>query len=652
MRKNRYKGLGASQEEINDRVQALLNQKQEKKEFKDVGTRVSGSKKEKRAYRTISFNDLQELENDSILAQELVVKDKVYPFVDVAAERERGVSAGAAYLKVKLRDACAKKAPNTAIGRASYVKFLSQLSEDIVDVTTVSQMRDLCVRYGQFNKETLFSLFVKPQLSMTSEEINKEMERLRLNTTLSYFNYWVKYPEQIFGKNFCNLLFNRSDASKVNWEVARQYEPLSINASAVLVDLHNKNYGSQIDRFSNALNTLKNAINPYQMKDVFLVVKADSKYKSDVPLAQKTLTPYLQKWLSEAESSLNNVPKHILAHDNDWSWFDGTKDKKETVKSDERQINTGIPLTHIKRTGGLLIPQSIIDNAKNANVEENPIIQVFGFASVQFGNALSDKDAREHIKHFLGAMTDLAEILDIDIREINQLGGLSIAFASRGIGKFLAHYESIAKIINLTNRRGDGSLCHEWGHYLDNILTSMDGKNESIAMASKQEYTLSRTMGKVSNFAENFEVRQVIEEIMSFIKRSDYYKQSSKMSSDYWIKPVELFARAFETYVYDKLKKAGRENNYLVSDKYFAAINLRSGDIIYVYPQNKERDALFALFDELFSTIKYEYEIQGFKAFTNKRKDETIELPKESSNEPEPIFVKQLLGFKRLLEAV
>jgi hypothetical protein len=235
---------------------------------------------------------------------------------------------------------------------------------------------------------------------------------------------------------------------------------------------------------------------------------------------------------------------------------------------------------------------------------------------------------------------------------MNQYGGLSIAFASRGVGKALAHYEPVAKIINLTNRRGDGSLCHEWGHYLDNILTSMNGKNESIAMASEQNVKLTRTMGRVSNFAKNYWVQLSIADIMSYIQDSDYYEQSSKMSSDYWIKPVELFARAFETYVFDKLKKADRENNYLVSDNYFAAINLRSGDIVYVYPQSKEREVLFELFDKLFATIKEQYQIDGFKAFTKKRKDETIELPKESSNEPEPTFVKQLLGFKRLLEAV
>lgn len=47
---------------------------------------------------------------------------------------------------------------------------------------------------------------------------------------------------------------------------------------------------------------------------------------------------------------------------------------------------------------------------------------------------------------------------------------LAIAFGSRGKGNALAHYEPSRAVINLTKMKGAGSLAHEFGHALDDML--------------------------------------------------------------------------------------------------------------------------------------------------------------------------------------
>ena len=139
------------------------------------------------------------------------------------------------------------------------------------------------------------------------------------------------------------------------------------------------------------------------------------------------------------------------------------------------------------------------------------------------------------------------------------------------------------------------------------------------------------------------------------------------MGSDYWSREWELFARAFETYIFDKLDKLGRANNYLVSGDYF---DRPEG----IYPKGDERAELFLLYDALMQTIKKEYNISDFKAWTKERVDEYFDIEndketgvivddntkkpvkvvhdkKPSKNETKKVAVKQKLkAFLELLE--
>ena len=77
---------------------------------------------------------------------------------------------------------------------------------------------------------------------------------------------------------------------------------------------------------------------------------------------------------------------------------------------------------------------------------------------------------------------------------------------------------------------------------------------------------------------------------------------------EYWARPHEMFARAFESYVEDKLENGGRRNTYLVSGtrqpmRLTKAVNGESKTDLEIYPQAGERQAIAKAFDHFFAVM-------------------------------------------------
>ena len=93
-----------------------------------------------------------------------------------------------------------------------------------------------------------------------------------------------------------------------------------------------------------------------------------------------------------------------------------------------------------------------------------------GMRAVQFGNTVPDRERARHLKLASEAFADLADVLGLADGDISLGGRLAIAFGARGHRTALAHYEPVERVINLTRKRGVGSLAHEWAHFFDNML--------------------------------------------------------------------------------------------------------------------------------------------------------------------------------------
>jgi hypothetical protein len=831
------------------KVEERLREKQETKTFRDTEGRIGGSKKEKAAWRLVqgqvyTLDDLDKIEEaDEKLAIELIKKDTVYPKVDVASEREKGVGSGAAFLKVKLRESYPSKVPPTSAKRKIYVGFAEYIYKKTVDVFTTKDFNNFVGRallneaIGEFIKILKPDIVNKIESERESNEKNlkiatEKKEKLELERTKEQERLNAKYPElisqfypyfdymslpehdrtyileldfeiadvwqesrkysntwteiekdflqnvlnlkslydkqyvakqlikEIFGSTFLNFVTSGSEAAQKNYVLAADYDALSETESEILISEEIEPYLKSIKKRETEIDELKQLVSEleydyffnyesgrgntgyhqsifgesYRGKGKWYYYK-DLKSKEYKKLYANRYLKHIERVIVQDNKTIAEIQQKYRVRENDWSWYSSEKTPVAKEKSkDKIRVNTYPPLLNIKRTGGYLITE---DNLTPTTVEkdgikfnEYPVLKNnFGFKDVEFGQSLKDREAKEHVRHFLAAIADLADILDINIKKLNQLGGLSIAFASRGGGKASAHYEPLRRVINITKTRGGGAVAHEYMHFLDNFIPSINRAGYTHGdWASVKDSTLKKWYGStvmrrisnedvskaVSNIFRYIDDRQmpndnggssetgkratikktipaykgdknwhipttfiadttgsyqsvlpndIDEYIIYFKKRYSQYKYIEKLSKkdkeilgtivtkfgfeeyefefetkssqflansvamgDYWSRDWELFARAFETYIYDKLAKADRANTYLVAGFYF--------DSEYgVYPAGEERENLFILYDKFIDTIKEAYDLDGFVSWTTERVDEYFEIDAKTDKE-------------------
>ena len=800
--------------ELATKVEKRLREKQANKEFKDTEGRIGGSKKEKMAYKLIRMSDLAAIEQDEATAIELVKKERVFPKIDVAAERDRGVSSGAAYLKVKLREAFGNQPPNDVLKRRVYVgqvdfivkgfqdvytiadfhKFRTKIREEALDEIVKSINPEVWQEVEDGNAVTQAEIeSIQAEAEILQQKANYEIDKMKaahpelVDDNLGYGINYKKVPddekeqrnlildmiselgkkiqelqnskrdivkeflkkvldngeiygkswatsrmyEDIFGVRYVNFLNNNNASTEKVFNDAEEYDALSQEESDEAIKSKTAYNQSLLESKEAQLAELATISSKQGYQDFFNEYTGDNTYiggemykykKKGIRFDECKTEQMVMEWkemyigfaekkIKELKERIEETKKKYRVRESNWDWAFDKKAMGERKQQAEIKINSYPPLSYIKRTGGVKILDS--------DVSTESIREKFGFKEVEFGQSLKDTEAKEHVRHFLGAMADLADILNYNIVQLNQAGKLSIAFASRGGGRFAAHYESLRKVINVTKTRGGGAIAHEYMHYLDNIIPSINRgeyshtdwasspnenswgqkkykiqndivknalddiftyiyyrkvngtQSESDAVIKKtiqantQTYSIPKGFNDyvdgvyryyepeniesyVEAFFKKFSTYRYIEhlkkkefDILGYIvhkfgfksyefsfktRQSAYYANSTAMSSDYWSRSWELLARAFETYIYDKLDKAGRANNYLVSGAYF---DREEG----VYPYGEEREQLFILFDVLMQAIKTEYNIGDFVAWTDERVDEYIVLDEKKDEE-------------------
>lgn len=146
------------------------------------------------------------------------------------------------------------------------------------------------------------------------------------------------------------------------------------------------------------------------------------------------------------------------------------------------------------------------------------------------------------------------------------------------------------------------------------------------ALAAKEQDADMKAM--YTNMAEN--KRQALEELRQDPEdrmydgrgRSDYASQAQELSgkseNGYWTRPTEMFARAFESWVFDKVTAMGARSDYLVhgvEEDRFAGGGYKGNP----YPTGEERARINAAFDKLAQTIKTKETDKGVAMFRSIR---------------------------------
>lgn len=152
----------------------------------------------------------------------------------------------------------------------------------------------------------------------------------------------------------------------------------------------------------------------------------------------------------------------------DWDWADK---ERPVAPKDATKGEIGFQMRvadNFERKGGK--PVSVSGTAE--------LKKMLGFRDIQSGNwVLKDPNsAKFHVEQTAAAMSDMADMLGIDMGLLGYGGRLGMAFGARGTGgknAARAHYEPVHRVINLTKMGGGGALGHEWFHSMDNIIHEM-----------------------------------------------------------------------------------------------------------------------------------------------------------------------------------
>jgi hypothetical protein len=207
------------------------------------------------------------------------------------------------------------------------------------------------------------------------------------------------------------------------------------------------------------------------------------------------------------------------------------------------------------------------------------------FRGLQYGNYVTDEEREYHTKKTVEAFTDLATALDIPFDKLTMNGRLAISFGANGKAHALAHYEPGTKKINLTRCNGFGSLAHEWGHFLDNVLHNIKdpGRNGfcSEDYKTSPDSPIQREITELTNYAY------------------EAMKDDLAGYQPYWSRRAEILARCFESYMADTMHKKKLTNTYLVAMKK----TTHGDDARKIYPQAELRTELNKRFDSIFSQL-------------------------------------------------
>ena len=648
-------------------VEQRLREAQAKKQFQDIG-RKSGTRKESIAYNIINAQNLTELEDDPALAGKLVVKNRVWPMVDIAREKEMGASAGAAFLKFQYHRALAAKPFNSSEARIIYVKLVEFFKNALDEAKTVKEVEDLA-----------YQLMSSGRIS----EIVPELDTWAQSTGKAAFmisNITKKKLEGIVGKAFLNLTRYRADSTAAQDKVQQAYVY--------------ERFSPEQEQVKKLEAAERNSANLVRFKELRAGILAATDSKSLFNALYKTysvsnndMKPFLEaqnRWLTIVDYRIKTYegePKlaaRYLAREDDWSWSE-IKETRTQEKSTKPRINSYRYLSHLSRKGGLEVMP--LDNAK--------IKEKYQLKAIQYGNALNDIESAKLTYWLNGGLSDLQELINVDIGQLHKAGGLGIDFATRGIAGSAATFWPSYSVINLNKRSGDGSLAHEWGHFVDHLIATNVNASEyekingqfgrmATRNGAKSQVIQSR-LNAIMDFIKNgsgnevitltinakksnlkmYKGRGTVQETIDQYKRyypksfnsanfeesvahilhkhgvesieythrlncSWQYYNSAKVSSKpgYWTNSAELFARAFEGYILDLMDKRGFVSDFLQESREY----MKALYDVYPYPDKTDMFYLKPLFDAFWEDMRTVYDARLAPAPLNAKRVDITEV--------------------------
>ena len=610
---------------VPEKVSSILEEKQDGKKFKDVGKRVSGSKKERAAITTVMENgskaviaELIKTLGGQVVADTLkkaeILKDTKTPKVET--DKEAGVPAIVAGWKINVFNNIATT-PNLSQKTGKWGSQVN-VAEEEVDLF-LSEYPDLLRTFVEElnaveNADDLVAFAGKYDYKLKKTELNNDSEKGYVINGKGVINIAV------LGKTIEKAIKGAQDRATILTQV-------------------------------NTLRSMLEAGTPTETTNY-------SNEPSYIGFGRSRWGGYTTYFDNQAEAQETFNNEEIV--DNIKAYITDVTENYEAYAPKRKTKSDTVDTSH----GNFAPIEKYTRKVEPKRVEADTLTKEMGFKSVQLGNYMDDVSAKEHIEQTIGAVEDMSVALGVDFPKLFNDFGLNIAFGARGGGKFLAHYEPSNNIINLTKSRGDGSLFHELVHFFDwktnknglrdkwsstrkrnyyrpnsydrstlDLVNALEGAKRvqreykprgDIAELTDAEKTVRA--GVIADFEAEVPLKDVIvrntyteeyyqavadiynesytKEDILWSEKNDFYKNALEIGggsdTSYWVRPHELLARAGQAYIEDKMIEKGNFNPYVTR----STIDQRA------YPQGEERVRFNKLFDAVFAHMAQEYPLR------------------------------------------
>lgn len=418
--------------------------------IQDFGKKIGGAKKDLWKLRGLRIDDLLEM-NDAEKIK-FIKKDNVWKKPDYQALVDSGIPVRVVYFMKMMRDATptkpaisyADKTPEQIEAKQNgYIEFVGKLRDAVLGLKTEQEVLHF---YKDFLDQYIIRKPGSYYVDISAEAYGCIDNKMLKAARVSDFRI---IDRDIQKKQFC---YSSEDKEKA--------------AEKAFLSLFEKCVFSK--------DTVTFQEDYYGRTQVGVKVPFGTKYfyptgEDADPASYEEGKVFI---LQRGKVIAKNLESMEAAQDLLKKLYAGTKEKQaELEKEAGGTLETGK-----KRKKGF-VPKQLEDverdgedyrGGKQACGED--YMKVFRFRGGEFGNWMNEQDRQASLDFGYDALLDMSKALGIAAEDISLGGKLSIAFGARGSGNALAHYEPLREVINLTKMKGSGSLAHEWGHALDDIL--------------------------------------------------------------------------------------------------------------------------------------------------------------------------------------
>lgn len=417
-------------------VEQDLSLKQNGK-IEDFGNKIGGARKDVWKSRGLSIIDTMEMNKDE--RNRYIKKENIWLKPNYEEMVQNGLPVRVAWFIKQMRDATPVK-PIVASwqkteeeikeSQEQYINFVTEVKEAVMNVKTEREVQSF------FNAFFINGGYIKGGsgyggLTWTEKSHDYISKSFLLAAQVPNFR---KYDQDIKKKQFC---FSEDEKLLEGFKI-QQYDPATHTFS--------KNYN---DRPMMVIKVPSGTVYRYPKGE--MAEKENWKENSFYVEYKHNLIAFNLESREKATELARNIGEKRME-----------LEKEKSSKKKRKGRFTPPQLEHIKRDGK--------DVRDGKNMTGQDYLDTFKFYGGEFGNWLNEQDRQASLNMGYEAFMDLAEALEIEPSDISLGNRLSIAFGARGHGSALAHYESDREVINLTKMKGAGSLAHEWGHALDNII--------------------------------------------------------------------------------------------------------------------------------------------------------------------------------------